>query len=98
MKLTLVVLSCLLLTGCGLLTFEQAQSVAAVVNEMEQAGSVTAEQAEALRQALYSNTGEPWWQQIGRIALEVGLAVAGVRWWRGPVATPAERAARLAKN
>lgn len=96
MKTTVVVLSCLLLTSCGLLTFEQAQSVAAVVNEMEQAGSVTAEQAEALRQALYANTGEPWWMQVGKVVLEVGLAVAGVRLWRGPAASTAERAARIA--
>jgi hypothetical protein len=54
------------------------------------------EQAEALRQAIMANTGEPWWMQLGRVALEVGLAVAGVRMWRGPAATTAERAARMA--
>jgi len=34
--------------------------------------------------------------QLGKIALEVGLAVAGVRLWRGPSASVAERAARVA--
>ena len=32
----------------------------------------------------------------GKIVLEVGLAVAGVRLWRGPSASLAERAARVA--
>lgn len=83
-------------TSCGLLSNEQAQAAMQIVNEMQAQGSVTAEQAEALRQALLANTGEPWWQQVGRVVLEVGLAVAGVRLWRGPAASVAERAARVA--
>lgn len=84
------------MTSCGLLSNEQAQAALQIVNEMQAQGSVTAEQAEALRQALLANTGEPWWQQVGRVVLEVGLAVAGVRLWRGPSASVAERAARIA--
>jgi len=61
---------------------------------MQEQGTVTASQAEALREALLVNTGEPWYQQLGRLVLEVGLAVAGVRVWRGPSATRAERVAR----
>jgi hypothetical protein len=84
------------MTSCGMLNSEQTQAAIEIVNEMAQRGSMTAEQAEALVQALMSNSGEPWWQQILRVAVEVGLAVAGVRIWRGPAAGVAERAARLA--
>lgn len=86
----------LLLTSCGFLTNEQTQAALGIIDQMELQQSVTAEQAEALRQALLANTGEPWWQQLGRVVLEVGLAVAGVRLWRGPAASIAERAARTA--
>lgn len=85
-----------LATGCGVLDNEQTQAAIEIVNEMAKRGSMTAEQAEALVQALLANTGEPWWQQLLRVAVEVGLAVAGVRVWRGPAAGVAERAARLA--
>lgn len=84
------------LCSCGLISNEHAAAAIEIVNEMQARGSVTAEQAEALRQALLANTGEPWWQQVGRVVLEVGLAVAGVRLWRGPSAGVAERAARIA--
>lgn len=83
-------------TSCGMLTSEQTQAAIEIVNEMAERGSMTAEQAEALVQALMANTGEPWWQQVLRVAVEVGLAVAGVRIWRGPAAGVAERAARMA--
>ena len=94
-KLTIIV-PCLLLAGCGLLDAGQVQAVTDVVNQLEASQAITMEQAEALRQAILTNTGEPWWMQLGKIALEVGLAVAGVRLWRGPSASAAERAARLA--
>ena len=94
-KLTILV-PCLLLAGCGLLDAGQVQAVTDVVNQLEASQAITMEQAEALRQAILTNTGEPWWMQLGKIVLEVGLAVAGVRMWRGPSASAAERAARLA--
>ena len=94
-KLTILV-PCLLFAGCGLLDAGQVQAVTDVVNQLEASQAITMEQAEALRQAILTNTGEPWWMQLGKIALEVGLAVAGVRLWRGPSASAAERAARLA--
>lgn len=93
-KLTILV-PCLLLAGCGLLDAGQVQAVNDVVNQLEANQAITMEQAAALRQAMV-NTGEPWWMQLGKIALEVGLAVAGVRLWRGPSASVAERAARVA--
>jgi hypothetical protein len=94
-KLTILV-PCLLLAGCGLLDAGQVQAVTDVVNQLEANQAITMEQADALRQALLTNTDEPWWMQLGKIALEVGLAVAGVRMWRGPSASVAERAARVA--
>jgi len=94
-KLTILV-PCLLLAGCGLLDAGQVQAVTDVVNQLEASQAITMEQAEALRQAVLSGAGEPWWMQLGKIALEVGLAVAGVRLWRGPSASLAERAARVA--
>lgn len=94
-KLTILV-PCLLFAGCGLLDAGQVQAVNDVVNQLEANQAITMEQADALRQALLTNTGEPWWMQLGKIVLEVGLAVAGVRLWRGPSASVAERAARVA--
>lgn len=94
MRLIYILVPCLLLTGCGLLNPSQAQAVADVINQLEANQAITMEQAEALRQAITS-TGEPWWMQIGKVVLEVGLAVAGVRLWRGPSAPRAERQARI---
>jgi len=85
-----------LLTGCGILDAGQVQAVTDVVNQLEANQAITMEQAEALRQAILTNTGDPWWLQLGEVVLEVGLAVAGVRLWRGPSASVAERAARVA--
>jgi hypothetical protein len=85
-----------LLTGCGILDAGQVQAVTDVVNQLEANQAITMEQAEALRQAILANTGDPWWLQLGKVVLEVGLAVAGVRLWRGPSASVAERAARVA--
>jgi len=96
MKKTIAICSCLLLAGCGVLDPELVQSSVGVIDQLEANQAITMEQAEALRQAIMANTGEPWWMQLGRVALEVGLAVAGVRMWRGPAATTAERAARMA--
>ena len=91
-----MIFACLLLTSCGIFSQEQVQGIVDVINQIELEGGLTPMQAEALRQAVMSNTGEPWYLQVGRVVLEVGLAVAGVRWWRGPAAPMAERVARLA--
>ena len=85
---------CLTLCSCGLFSAEQVQAALEIINQMEAQNTVTAAQAEALREALVANTGDPWYMQIGRLALEVGMAVLGVRVWRGPSATVAERVAR----
>lgn len=83
-----------LFTGCGFLSSDVAASAVDVVNQLEVNQAITMEQAEALRQAILANTGEPWYYQVGRLTLEVALALAGVRLWRGPSATPLERVAR----
>lgn len=98
MRTATVIVACMLLASCGVLNPTQVQGVLEVVNAMQNQGSITPEQGEALRQALLENSGEPWWQQVGRVVLEVGLAVAGVRVWRGPAASPAERVARIASR
>ena len=88
---------CLTFCSCGLFTTEQVQAALEIIDQMEQQNTVTAAQAEALREALMtSSTGEPWYMQIGRVVLEVGMAVLGVRLWRGPSATAAERLIRRA--
>ena len=86
---------CLTFCSCGLFGGEQVQAALEIINQMEAQNTVTAAQATALREALQATaTGEPWYMQIGRVVLEVGMAVLGVRLWRGPSATVAERAAR----
>ena len=87
---------CMALCSCGLFSSEQVQAALDIINQMEAQNTVTAAQAEALREALVTNTGEPWYMQAGRLVLEVGMAVRGVRMWRGPSATSAERVARRA--
>ena len=96
MRTTFIIFVCLLLTSCGIFSPEQVQGIVDVINQIEGQGGLTPMQAEALRQAVLTNTGDPWYLQVGRVVLEVGLAVAGVRWWRGPAAPMAERIARIA--
>lgn len=86
------------LCSCGLFTNEQIEAAITVINKLAEDGKITGEQAEAMRQALMINTGEPWYMQLGKMVLEVGLAVVGVRMWRGPSATVAERVARRAAS
>lgn len=86
---------CLTLCSCGLFTNEQIEAAVTVINQLAEDGKITSEQAEAMRQALMANTGDPWYMQIGVFALEVAMAIVGVRVWRGPSATAAERVARL---
>jgi Flp pilus assembly protein TadG len=86
----------LLLCSCGVFDTGQVELAMQVISQMESAGTVTATQAAALREALAANTGDPWYFQVGRVVLEVALAIAGVRLWRGPAASAAERVARVA--
>lgn len=96
MRWILMALVAMSLTSCGLFSSEQIQAAVEIIDQMEQQQSISSIQAEALRQALLAHTGEPWYWQVGRMALEVGLAITGVRMWRGPSASLMERRARKA--
>jgi|SRR5210317_299582 hypothetical protein len=85
-----------LFCSCGVFDTGQVELAMQVISQMESSGTVTATQAAALREALATNTGDPWYFQMGRVVLEVALAIAGVRLWRGPSASAAERVARAA--
>lgn len=85
-----------LFTSCGLFDSGQVEAAMQAISQLEAAGTVTSAQAQALREALQANTGDPWYFQVGRVVLEVALAIAGVRLWRGPAAGAAERVARAA--
>lgn len=87
-----------LFCSCGIFDSGQVEAAMQVISQMEAEGTVSVNQAAALREALMTNTGEPWYIQAGKMVLEIGLAVAGVRMWRGPAATAAERIARKAAS
>lgn len=93
---TALVLLLLSLTSCGWLGPDHTELALQAIDRMYAQGVVTVEQAEALRQALAQTAGPQWWVSLAQVALEVGLAVLGVRLWRGPAATAAERVARAA--
>jgi len=60
MRTLYILVPCLLLAGCGILDAGQVQAVTDVVNQLEANQAITMEQADALRQAILTNTGEPW--------------------------------------
>ena len=91
----LLLIPVLFLCSCGLLGPDHTELALKTIDQMLAQNIVTPEQAEALRQALLAAIpGTDWWVDVLRIALEVALSVAGVRIWRGPSATLAERVAR----
>lgn len=92
----LLFIVCVGLCSCGLLTSEQQQTALAVIDQMAYQGTITAEQRSALTQAILTGSAQSWWMQLVNIVGGAALAYAGVQWRRGPVATPAERAARIA--
>lgn len=95
----LALLLCLPLVSCGLLQPDHTELAMQAIARMQTEGVITFEQAEALRQALLASApGAEWWFDLVRIVLEVGLSVLGVRLWRGPAATAAERVARAAAS
>jgi hypothetical protein len=96
MKKLLIALCCLPLVGCGWLAPDHTQLALETIDRMLLQSVITPEQAEALKQALLTTAGPEWWVSLLQVVLEVGLAVAGVRIWRGPAATAAERIARAA--
>jgi hypothetical protein len=97
MKLALALLV-LPLASCGMLAPDHTELALQAIDRMLAQSVVTVEQAEALRQALVTSAEPNWWVTVAQVALEVGLAVMGVRLWRGPAATVAERVARAASK
>lgn len=95
-NLAILIAACLTLTSCGWLAPDHTEIALQAIDRMLMQGVVTAEQAEALRQALLTTAGPEWWMSAVQVIIEVGLAVLGVRIWRGPAATAAERIARAA--
>lgn len=92
-----LLLLCLVpLAGCGWLAPDHTQLALETIDRMLAQQVVTPEQAEALKQALLTTAGPEWWVGVLQVAVEVGLAIIGVRVWRGPAATAAERIARAA--
>lgn len=87
---------CIVLCSCGFLSNEQQQTALQVIDQMAYQGTITAEQRSALTQAILTGSAQSWWAQLINIVGGAALAYAGVQWRRGPVATPSERAARIA--
>lgn len=94
--LFLFALAAIVLTSCGLLTPEQQSDALLAIDDMLARGIITQAQYEALREAILSGGTMQWWQQLVQVLGGAALAYAGVQWRRGPVAPPAERAARKA--
>jgi hypothetical protein len=84
------------LCSCGFLTNEQQATALTVIDQMAYQGTITQEQRAALVQAILTGSAQSWWSQLIQIVGGAALAYAGVQWRRGPVATPSERAARIA--
>lgn len=84
-----------LLTACGTLSADHQRTALQVIEQLRAGNVITPEQAAALTQALLDSPGAAWWVELLQVLGSVGLALLGVRWQRGPVATTTERAARL---
>lgn len=96
MRYVLLALVAVALCSCALLSPAQQQTALSVLDGMRANGAITKAQYDALVEALLSGSSTAWWQQLVQIAGSAALAYAGVQWRRGPVATPTERAARIA--
>ena len=96
MKTTLCVVVCLCLTSCGLLSPADQQTALEVVDVMARQGTVTGEQAEALRQAILGAGQQVWWHQLGQIVLGAAMGYLGVQAAPGRAATVAARRATAA--
>jgi hypothetical protein len=86
----------LALASCGLLSPEQQHTALQVLDGMRAQGTITQAQYDALVESLLSGSTTAWWMQLVQVIGSAALAYAGVQWRRGPVATPSERAARIA--
>lgn len=96
MRYAMYILIAVALCSCGMLSPDQQQTALQVLDGMRANGAITQAQYEALVQSLLSGSTVAWWQQLIQVIGSAALAYAGVQWRRGPVATPTERAARIA--
>lgn len=96
MRYVLLAVCSVALCACGLLSPEQQQTALQVLDGMRANGSISQVQYDALVQSLLSGSTTAWWMQLIQVIGSAALAYAGVQWRRGPVATPTERAARIA--
>lgn len=86
----------ILFASCGLLSPEQQHTALQVLDSMRAQGTISQVQYDALVESLLSGSTTAWWIQLVQVIGSAALAYAGVQWRRGPVATPSERAARIA--
>lgn len=96
MKTMAMVCVCLLLCSCGLLSPEQQQTALQTVDAMLVQGTITAEQAEGLRQAILGGGQSAWWHQVGQIVLGAAMGYLGVQAAPGRAATVAAAKAKAA--
>lgn len=78
-----IVAIALLTASCGLLDPQQQQTALQVVDQMLVQGTITQEQAEALRQTILQGGQIHWWEQAATAILGAGMAYLGVRVNRG---------------
>ena len=95
MKTALLLCGAAIAAGCASLPPEHQAAALRVIEQLRATGTITTEQAAGLTQALLTAPASAWWQELLQILGSVGLALLGVRWQRGPVATASERAARI---
>lgn len=82
-KWAMLAVVCLSLTACGLLDPQQQQTALQVVDQMLDQGTITPEQAEALRQTILQGGQVHWWEQAATAVLGAAMAYVGVRVQRG---------------
>ena len=91
-----MILACLLLTSCGLLSPEQQQTALQTVDAMLTQGTITSVQAEALRQAILSGGQSAWWHDVGQVVLGAAMGYLGGQAAPGRAASVAAKKATTA--
>ena len=98
MRILFLIVACLLLAGCGMLSPDQQSTALDVIEQMLAQGTITPEQYEGLRQSILAGGTGAWWQQIAEVAVAAGLAYVGVRLQRGPPTRTENVAKKAAKQ
>lgn len=82
-KWAMLAVFCFALTACGLLDPQQQATALQVVEQMRAGGTITPEQAEALRQTILGGGQAHFWEQAAMLVLATGASLLGVRLQRG---------------